>query len=65
MSLTESGKNQRTLREEARLAKSRIKSGFWAECQEDMQEKKEKAKDKEKKEKKKDQSYCYLLLMLL
>ena len=45
MSLTESGKNQRTLREEARLAKSRIKSGFWAECQENMQEKKEKARE--------------------
>ncbi len=27
---------QRTLREEARRAKSRIKSGFWAECQADM-----------------------------
>ena len=26
----------RTLREEARKAKLRIKSGFWAECQEDM-----------------------------
>ena len=26
----------RTLREEARKAKMRMKSGFWAECQEDM-----------------------------
>ena len=28
----------RTLREEARLAKLRIKNGFWAECKEDMDE---------------------------
>ena len=34
----------RTLREEARLAKNRIKSGFWKECEEDMSEKKEKAR---------------------
>ena len=41
----ENGKKQRTLREEARLAKSRIKSGFWAECKENMEEKKEKARE--------------------
>ena len=35
----------RTLREEARLAKNRIKSGFWKECEEDMSEKKEKARE--------------------
>ncbi len=35
----------RTLREEARRAKSRIKSGFWAECKEDFSEKKEKARE--------------------
>ena len=46
MSLTmESGKKQRTLREEARLAKSRIKSGFWEECHDEIQEKKEKARE--------------------
>ena len=33
-----------TLREEARRAKLRIKSGFWAECQEDMTEQMEKAR---------------------
>ena len=31
-------KDGRTLREEARRAKLRIKSGFWKECQEDMDE---------------------------
>ena len=46
MSLTmESGKKQRTLREEARLAKNRIKSGFWEECHDEIQEKKEKARE--------------------
>ncbi|MBR6703532.1 MAG: hypothetical protein IKL76_03115 [Clostridia bacterium] len=29
---------KRTFREEARLAKSRIKSGFWTRCKEDMDE---------------------------
>ena len=29
-------KDKRTLREEARLAKLRIKSGFWHDCKEDM-----------------------------
>ena len=37
--------NGRTLREEARRAKSRIKSGFWAECKADMQEHLEKARE--------------------
>ena len=35
---------EHTLREEARKAKMRIKSGFWAECQEDMTEQKAKAR---------------------
>jgi len=35
----------RTLREEARLAKNRMKSGFWQECEEDFSEKKEKARE--------------------
>ncbi len=35
----------RTLREEARLAKTRMKSGFWSDCQEEMHEKKEKARE--------------------
>ena len=34
----------RTLREEARKAKMRIKSGFWTECQEDMTAQMEKAR---------------------
>lgn len=34
-----SNETERTLREEARLAKMRMKSGFWAECKEDMTEK--------------------------
>jgi len=34
----------RTLREEARKAKMRIKSGFWAVCQEDMTAKKDEAR---------------------
>ncbi|MBQ3221608.1 MAG: hypothetical protein IJB34_06585 [Clostridia bacterium] len=29
---------ERTLRAEARLAKVRLKNGFWSECKEDMQE---------------------------
>ena len=37
---------QRTLREEARRAKSRIKSGFWAECQADMDKQLEKARER-------------------
>lgn len=36
---------ERTLREEARLAKQRMKSGFWAECKEDMHEHLEKARE--------------------
>ena len=35
----------RTLREEARRAKLRIKSGFWTECKEDMEERLEKARE--------------------
>ena len=42
----ETGKVQtRTLREEARRAKFRIKSGFWKECKENFSEKKEKARE--------------------
>ena len=40
-----SKENNRTLREEARLAKQRMKSGFWHACQEDLTEKKEKARE--------------------
>ena len=35
----------RTLREEARRAKSRIKTGFWEDCKEDFQDKIEKARE--------------------
>ncbi len=35
----------RTLREEARRAKSRIKTGFWEDCKEDFQGKIEKARE--------------------
>lgn len=42
--LQEGGKG-RSLREEARLAKRRIKTGFWSECAEDMQEHLEKARE--------------------
>ena len=35
----------RTLRDEARRAKSRIKSGFWSECKEDMGQKLEPARE--------------------
>ncbi len=34
-----------TLREEARRAKLRVKSGFWTECQEDKSRKMEKARE--------------------
>ena len=37
--------NGRTLRDEARRAKSRMKSGFWAECKMDMEEHLEKARE--------------------
>lgn len=43
MSQGQNGK-ERTLREEARRAKARIKSGFWAECQADMDKRLEKAR---------------------
>ncbi|MBQ8290889.1 MAG: hypothetical protein IJX88_00055 [Clostridia bacterium] len=36
---------ERTLKDEARLAKARIKSGFWKECKEDMDERLEKARE--------------------
>lgn len=39
-----SNENARTLREEARLAKNRIKSGFWKECEADFTITKEKAR---------------------
>ncbi len=35
--------NKSSLREEARRAKRRIKTGFWADCQKDMDKQKEKA----------------------
>lgn len=41
---THNGKT-RTLRDEARRAKSRIKSGFWLECQEDMGQHLERARE--------------------
>ena len=40
-----SNEKGRTLREEARLAKSRMKSGFWKECEADFSVKKEKARE--------------------
>ena len=40
-----SKENGRTLREEARLAKRRIKSGFWKDCVADFSVKKEKARE--------------------
>ena len=40
-----SNETSRTLREEARLAKKRIKSGFWENCQEDLTQAKEKARE--------------------
>ena len=36
---------ERTFRQEARLAKQRIKSGFWAECKETMDERKQSARE--------------------
>ncbi len=38
-------KEKSTLREEARRAKSRMKSGFWSDCQEDKTKKMEKARE--------------------
>ena len=40
-----SKENGRALREEARLAKHRIKSDFWKNCEADFSEKKEKARE--------------------
>ena len=45
MSQENNGKKSRSLRDEARLAKCRIKSGFWTECQENMDAQKEKARE--------------------
>ena len=44
MSQENNGKKSRSLRDEARLAKCRIKSGFWTECQENMDAHLEKAR---------------------
>ncbi len=44
MSNQKTNSEERTLREEARRAKSRIKSGFWAARQEDMEQHKEEAR---------------------
>ena len=38
MSYEKRNGEERTLRAEARLAKTRLKNGFWLECKEDMQE---------------------------
>ena len=40
----ETRENENSLREEARKAKLRMKSGFWTECQETMQQQMEKAR---------------------
>ena len=45
MSQEKRNASERTLREEARLAKARIKSGFWVECKESMNEHMEKARE--------------------
>ena len=45
MSQEKRSTSERTLREEARLAKVRIKSGFWTECKENMDEQMEKARE--------------------
>ncbi|MBQ9728531.1 MAG: hypothetical protein IJV85_02935 [Clostridia bacterium] len=52
-----SKESQRTLREEARRAKSRIKSGFWSECKEDMTEHLEKAREQGLNESKAEQFF--------
>ena len=44
MSKETRGVEERSFREEARRAKQRMKSGFWAECKEDMNERLEKAR---------------------
>ena len=41
----EQTENKRTLREEARKAKNRIKSGFWSDCKKDMAGQMEKARE--------------------
>ncbi len=45
MSTNTPAKQNRSLRDEARLAKTRIKSGFWAECKENLDERMEKARE--------------------
>ena len=45
MSQETNAKKARSLRDEARLAKRRIKSGFWTECKEDMDAQMEKARE--------------------
>ncbi len=42
--MSQEKRNERTLREEARRAKDRIKNGFWSTCQSDMTETLEKAR---------------------
>ena len=44
MTQENNAKKLRSLRDEARLAKCRIKSGFWTECQENMDAQMEKAR---------------------
>ena len=38
-------KNERSFRQEARLAKQRMKNGFWKECKESLDKNLEKARD--------------------
>ena len=38
--------NERTLKDEARLAKNRLKKGFWEACKEDMDERLERARER-------------------
>ena len=38
--------NERTLKDEARLAKNRLKKGFWEACKEDMDEQLERARER-------------------
>ena len=45
MSKEKRGEKERTLREAARRAKARIKSGFWADCKADMDEHLQKARE--------------------
>ena len=54
--------SERTLREEARRAKSRIKSGFWLECKEDLGERLEKARRQGLNESKAERFFCVYFL---